>query len=77
MQRSRKLGWIVAMVALAVGVGGCFHVPARALQNGRYMSEWDVMGGGSITQQRRVQSRLNSSAFAHRAAPPYTFGGHW
>jgi len=77
MKRSRKLGFIVAMAALVVGAGGCFHVPTRALQNGRYMSDMDVMGSGNITQQRRMQSRLNSSAFAHRAAPPYTFGGQW
>ena len=69
MRDSRALGFakILIAAAAAAALGGCFHVPLKARENGRelgYTAESMVIyGQHNPRATRQMSSRLQSSAF--------------
>ena len=73
---------ILIAVAAAALLGGCFHVPLRARENGRelgYQAESMVIyGQHNPRATRQMSSMLQSSAFGWQATPKaYTPFGTW
>ena len=79
--RALTIARILIAVVTAAALGGCFHVPARALQNGRglgYTAESQVIyGPHDAASARRMQSALRSSAMGWQMAKPFTPFGDW
>jgi len=67
--RMRRTVQIIAVAASLGALGGCFHIPARALANGRelgYATTAQVMyGEHNPTAQRQLYNSLQSSAFGY------------
>jgi hypothetical protein len=76
-----RVAKILIAVAAAAALGGCFHVPARALANGRelgYAEESMVIyGQHNPRATRQLNSRMQSSARGWQAARPFTPFGSW
>ncbi|PYP67617.1 MAG: hypothetical protein DMD26_04140 [Gemmatimonadetes bacterium] len=79
MRDHRALGFakILIAAATAAALGGCFHVPARALQNGRGMGytaqSMVIYGEHNPRATRTLSNMLQSSAFGWQASPkPFT-----
>jgi len=83
MRQIRAVGIakILIAAAAAAALGGCFHVPMRAIQNGRelgYQTESQVIyGQHNAHAARLMQSTLNSSSRGWQAAKPFTPFGAW
>jgi len=75
--RTLTITKILIAVATAAAVGGCFHVPLRARENGRelgYQTESQVIyGRHSAYSTRQMQSQLRSSAMGWQMAQPSPF----
>jgi hypothetical protein len=75
--RAVTIAKMLIAVVTAAALGGCFHVPARALQNGRelgYSTESQVIyGRHSAYSARQMQSQLRSSAMGWQMAQPSPF----
>jgi hypothetical protein len=71
--RARGVAKILIAAAAAAMLGGCFHVPLRARENGRelgYTAESMVIYGQHNPRTvRQMQSRLQSSAFGWQMSP--------
>jgi len=68
--------------AVAATLGGCFHIPARALQNGRelgYAQESMVIyGQHNPRAARQLHSSILSSSFGWQATPlPFSPFQQW
>jgi len=75
--RARGIAKILIAVAAAAALGGCFHVPLRARQNGRelgYQAESMVIYGEHNPRATRTMSNmLQSSARGFRVTTkPFT-----
>jgi hypothetical protein len=83
MRHVRALGFAKILIAAvaAVALGGCFHVPMRAIQNGRelgYQTESQVIyGEHNAYSARQMQRMLRSSSMGWQAAKPFTPFGSW
>jgi len=83
MRRARAVGIAKILIAAvtAAALGGCFHVPMRAIQNGRelgYQTESQVLyGQHNAYSTRRMQSTLRSSSMGWQATKPFTPFGSW
>lgn len=79
--RALTIAKVLIAVATAATLGGCFHVPLRALQNGRalgYTTESQVIyGPHDAAASRRMQMTLRSSAMGWQAASPFAPFGDW
>jgi hypothetical protein len=79
--RHLTIAKILIAVLTAAALGGCFHVPARALYNGRdlgYSTESQVIyGEHNAHAVRQMQSQLRSSAMGWQMAKPFTPFGDW
>ncbi|HEY2375661.1 MAG TPA: hypothetical protein VGH98_06760 [Gemmatimonadaceae bacterium] len=79
--RALSVAKTLIAVAAAAALGGCFHVPLRARENGRelgYGTESSVIyGQHSAASTRRMQSALRSSAMGWQAAQPFSPFGDW
>ena len=77
--RARRVAKLIVAIASLGALGGCFHIPARALANGRelgYSTQYQVIyGEHNPAATRRLNSALQSSAFGHRTVyRPYQPG---
>ena len=75
--RALAVAKILIAVATAAAIGGCFHVPIRARENGRelgYASESQVIyGHHNAYTTRQMQMQLRSSAMGWQMAQPSPF----
>jgi hypothetical protein len=75
--RALTITKILIAVATAAALGGCFHVPIRARENGRelgYQTESQVIyGRHNAYTTRQMQSQLRSSAMGWQMAQPSPF----
>lgn len=83
MQDRRLIGVakILIAVATAAALGGCFHVPLRARENGRelgYETESSVIYGQHNAHATRVMSmRLRQSSMGWQSAQPFSPFQQW
>ena len=83
MRDTRALGIakILIAAAAAAALGGCFHVPLRARENGRdlgYQTESAVLyGQHNAHATRQMQMTLRRSSMGWQAARPLTPFGEW
>jgi hypothetical protein len=75
--RMAGIAKILIAMAAAATLGGCFHVSARAWQNGRGMGyasqDMVIYGEHNPRAARTISNMLQSSAFGFRATPkPFT-----
>lgn len=79
--RALTISKILIAVATAAALGGCFHVPLRARENGRelgYSTESSVIyGSHNPAATRRMQSAIRSSSMGWQMAKPFTPFGDW
>ena len=80
--RALSIAKILIAAAGAAALAGCFHVPMRAIQNGRelgYQAESMVIyGDHNPRATRQMSSMLQSSAFGwHSTQKPFTPFGAW
>ncbi|HEY7234287.1 MAG TPA: hypothetical protein VH539_09080 [Gemmatimonadaceae bacterium] len=80
--RTAGIAKILIAVAAAAALGGCFHVPMRAIQNGRelgYQAESMVIyGQHNPRATRQMSSMLQSSSHGWQyTAKPYSPFGNW
>ena len=79
--RTAGIAKILIAVAAAAALGGCFHVPMRAIQNGRelgYQTESSVIyGQHNAYSARQTQIRLRSSSMGWQSARPFSPFGSW
>jgi len=83
MRHARAVGITKILIAAvaAAALGGCFHVPMRAIQNGRelgYQTESQVIyGQHNAYSARRMQSTLRSSSMGWQSVKPFQPFGAW
>ena len=80
--RGRGIAKILIAAAAAVALGGCFHVPLRARENGRelgYQAESMVIyGQHNPRATRQMSSMLQSSARGWQyTQKPFSPFGNW
>lgn len=76
-----RVAKMLIAAAVAASLGGCFHISARALANGRdvgYVEESMVLyGPHNPRATRQLNSRLQASARDWQSAPPFSPFGQW
>ena len=79
--RALTIAKVLIAVATAAALGGCFHVPLRALQNGRelgYSTESQVIyGDHNAHAARQMQIQLRSSSMGWQMTRPFSPFGDW
>jgi hypothetical protein len=81
-RRALGIGKLLIVVASATALGGCFHVPLRARENGRelgYTAESMVIyGQHNPRATRQMSSMLQSSSRGWQYAPkPFSPFQNW
>ena len=68
--RGRRVAQVLAAAASLAALSGCFHIPQRALANGRQLgygtTQQVLYGEHNPTAQRQLYNSLQSSAFGYR-----------
>jgi hypothetical protein len=80
--RAKRMAKVLVAVGTLAALGGCFHVPLRARENGRelgYQTESQVIyGQHNARATRQMSSRLQSSARGWQYAPkPFSPFQQW
>ena len=80
-RRIQGVAKVLIAAATAAALGGCFHVPLRARENGRelgYEAESSVIYGQHNAHATRAMSmKLRQSAMGWQAAQPFAPFGSW